>query len=67
MQLLERGRQAARHVSNAQRAVQQVESMAAKEQRDKLKPSALAALVGREQELKAWLFPTALVRSSCRA
>ncbi|CAL5227559.1 g10551 [Coccomyxa viridis] len=51
-ELLERGRQAARHVKNARHAAQQVESMAAKEQRERLKPSALAALEGREQELK---------------
>lgn len=59
VQLLERGRQAARHVKNARHAAQQVESMAAKEQREKLKPSALAALEGREQELKVSLSPTA--------
>ena len=52
MQLLERGRQAARHVKNAQLAVQQVEGMASKEQREKLRPSALTALEGRERELK---------------
>ena len=59
MQLLERGRQAARHVKNAQLAVQQVEGMASKEQREKLRPSALTALVGRERELKV------SVESSC--
>ena len=53
MQLLERGRQAARHVRNARQAVQQVESLADREQREKLKPSALTALGGRERELKA--------------
>jgi len=53
VQLLERGRQTARHVKNAQQAVQQVESMSAREQREKLRPSALAALEGRERELKA--------------
>ena len=53
MQLLDRGRQAARHVRNARQAVQQVDSMADKEQREKLKPSALTALEGRERELKA--------------
>ena len=53
MQLLERGRQAARHVRNARHSVQQVESLADKEQREKLKPSALTALEGRERELKA--------------
>ncbi len=57
MQLLERGRQAARHVKNARHAAQQVESMTSKEQREKLKPSALAALEGREQELKVSLGP----------
>ena len=51
--MLERGRQAARHVRNARQAVQQVESLADKEQREKLKPSALTALEGRERELKA--------------
>ncbi|CAK0753433.1 hypothetical protein CVIRNUC_002220 [Coccomyxa viridis] len=51
-ELLERGRQAARHVRNARQAVQQVDSMADKEQREKLKPSALTALEGRERELK---------------
>ena len=64
MQLLERGRQAARHVRNAQHAVQQVEKMAAKEQREKLKPSALAALDGREQELKVRAQPCGNVRTA---
>lgn len=52
MQLLERARQAARHVKNARQAVQQVEGMTSKEQREKLRPSALTALEGRERELK---------------
>ena len=52
VQVLEQGRQAARHVKNARHAAQQVESMGAREQREKLKPSALAALEGREKELK---------------
>ncbi len=63
VQLLERGRQAARHVKNARHAAQQVESMAAKEQRERLKPSALAALEGREQELKVRLCPTPSCKS----
>lgn len=63
VQLLEQGRQAARHVKNARQAAQQVESMGAKEQREKLKPSALAALEGREKELKVRLSPTAPRRS----
>ena len=57
VQLLERGRQAARHVKNAQHAVQQVQKMTATEHREKLKPSALAALEGRELELKVRLSP----------
>ena len=63
VQVLEQGRQAARHVKNARHAAQQVESMGAKEQREKLKPSALAALEGREKELKVRLGPTAPRRS----
>ena len=62
MQLLERGRQAARHVKNAQLAVQQVEGMASKEPREMLRPSALTALEGRERELKVSMESSRLPR-----